>query len=224
MVTGFEYLKNKRKLSDESIRTFHLGYCDPEGNLYVDTDFPSKSLELDPRKFGNTALFPICNLYGELVGVSARNLKKELNKNDLKYVNTVYQKTDHLYGLNIAWPYILKEKTAYVVEGNVDVIMLNQHGIKNTVGMLSSVMKLKQFCLLMRFAEHVVIIPDGDDAGSKIVDRIKEKILKGHRLDLKITVLNLPKSYDPDSYIQEHGKDSLLSLDKRLLYEKGVFL
>jgi DNA primase len=228
MLPGFDYLLNKRRLTKESIKAFHLGYCDSNGYIYVDTDFPDQSLKLD-YKFKNSVLFPICDAYNKLIGVSARKLDYETNK-DLKYVNTVYPKTDHLYGLNITWPYCLKERTAYVVEGNMDAIIMYQYGIKNVVGMLGSALKLNQVCLLSRFVDRIIIIPDGDDGGGYLINRLTGKevalisgekrkinekralIQKYHNLDLDFSYLQLPKGYDPDKYLFEFGKDSLMKL------------
>ena len=221
MLTGQKYLLEERKLTEETIQAFHLGYCDYFGQIYADTKFPAIDFKFEKYeipKFRNTVLFPICNMYGKMVGISARALDKDA---DNKYMNTVYQKTDHLYGLNLTWPHILKAKKVYVVEGNVDTAMLYQAGIKNVVGILSSVLKLKQICLLSRFVEDIVMIPDADDAGRKIIDRVK-KTLKENRIEVRFYLLTLPESYDPDKYVKEFGKDKLLKLNTSLFYDKGV--
>lgn len=230
MLPGFEYLLNKRRLTKESIKTFHLGYCDPKGYIYVDTKFPSQELKLD-RKFKNSVIFPICDAYNQLIGVSARKLDYETNK-DLKYVNTVYPKTDHLYGFNTTWKECLKQRVAYVVEGNMDTIIMYQHGIKNVVGMLGSAIKINQVCLLSRFVDHVIIVPDGDDGGGHLINRLTGKeialiggkkrslnkkralILKYHNLDIDFSYLKLPEGYDPDKYLFEFGKDNFLKLPR----------
>lgn len=214
-------MTEERKLTEETIEAFQLGYCDYFGQIYAGTNFPSyefKFSKTEIPKFRNSVLFPICNLYGKMVGVSARALDKEA---DNKYMNTVYQKTDHLYGLNLTWPHILKDKKVYVVEGNVDAAMLYQVGIKNVVGMLSSVLKLKQMAILSRFTEDIVMIPDADDAGRKIIKRIKETV-EEHKIEVRLHFKTLPETYDPDSFVKEFGKDKLLQLDTTMFYDKGV--
>ena len=221
MLVGYKYLVNDRNLNENTIQDFHLGYCDYFGQIYADTKFPSPSFvfsKTEIPKFRNSVLFPICNLYGKMVGISARALDKDA---DNKYMNTVYQKTDHLYGLNFTWPHILKEKRAYVVEGNVDAAMLYQAGIKNVVGILGSVLSLKQMCLLSRFAEDIVIVPDADKAGRLIIKRVKET-LKENRIEVRFHLMQLPDSSDPDSYIKEFGKEKMLKLNTTLFYDKGV--
>ena len=228
MLPGFEYLLNTRHLTKESIKAFHLGYCDPKGYIYVDSEFPSQSLKLD-WKFKNSVLFPICDVYNNLIGVSARKLDYETNK-DLKYVNTVYPKTEHLYGFNTTWKDCLKKRVAYVVEGNMDAIIMYQYGIKNVVGMLGSALKISQVCMLSRYVDQIIIVPDGDDGGGYLINRLTGKevalisgkkrsisekralIQKYHNLDIDFSYLKLPQGYDPDKYLFEFGKESLLKL------------
>lgn len=230
MLPGFIYLLNERKITRESIKAFHLGYCDENGYIYVDTEFPDKALKLD-RKFQNSVIFPISDVYNNLIGVSARKLDFKTNK-DLKFVNTVYPKTNHLYAFNMTWKHCLKERVAYVVEGNMDTVLMYQYGIKNVVGMLGSALKLTQVCLLSRYVDHIVIIPDGDKAGGNLVNRLtgerisllsdtkvslsekRSLIKKYHNLDIAFSYIRLPEGYDPDKYLSEFGKDSFLSLPK----------
>lgn len=217
MLPAFEYLQKERQLTEETIRKFHLGYCDDKGNIYADTDFPSKDLELD-YKFHGTALFPVCNLYDELIGVSARKLNYKTNV-DLKYVNTVYQKTDHVYGLNVTLNECAKANKVYVVEGNVDTLMMYQSGIKNVVGMLGSTLSLTQLTILSRFVDEILMVPDGDTAGDKLIERIVGKpgkkglLAKYNTLNLSFSQVQLPRFFDPDKFLRERGRDEFLKLD-----------
>ncbi len=215
MLPGFDYLKNKRKLSSDTIRAFHLAYCDAAGFIYADTQFPSKDLSLDPR-FNNSVLFPICNLYSDLIGVSARKLDYDTKK-DLKYVNTVYPKTDHLYGLNVTYERCFEKRQAYVVEGNVDTLMMYQAGLQNVVGMLGSNISITQLCLLSRFVDEVIFVPDGDEAGQKMLHKLedlrKSILAKYKNLELSFGAVRLPNGYDPDKYLQEHTKEDFLKLE-----------
>lgn len=217
-MTAFDYLKKDRSLTDESIAAFNLGYCDPNGTIYIGANYKGTELQLD-YKFKNTALFPIFNLYNEVIGVSGRNLSYNNNK-DLKYVNTVYPKTEHMYGLNIAWPHALKSRRVYVVEGNVDTIMMHQYGFKNVVGMLGSSLRVTQLCLLSRFADEVYMVPDGDTAGEKLIERLwnpqklnKSLLHKYPNLDMKIFHVKLPTYYDPDKFLREKGAEEFKKLE-----------
>jgi DNA primase len=225
MLPAFEYLKKERHLTDETIRQFHLAYCDGKGNIYSDSDFPDQSLELD-YKFFDTALFPVCNVYGGMVGVSGRKLNYKSNA-DLKYVNTVYQKTDHLYGLSVTLAECIKENKVYVVEGNVDTLMMYQSGVKNVVGMLGSTLSITQLSILSRFVDEVLLVPDGDTAGEKLIERItgrsgkKGLIQKFPKLALSFSHVKLPLFFDPDKFLRERGRDEFFKLEVIKLNSNG---
>lgn len=216
MLMGFKYLKDNRHLTDETIRSWNLGYCDPKGIIYMGTNF-SEKLSLD-FKFNCSILFPIFDMYGALIGVSARSLDRKPDAP--KYVNTVYAKANNLYGLHMTWKDCVREKKVYVVEGNVDTIMMWQAGVKNVVGMLGSNFSSTQLCLLGRFVDKVVFMPDGDSAGYKFVKKVRDGISKFDNANLEFSVVNLPYGYDPDKFVQEKGLEELRKLEVPLVKEK----
>lgn len=213
MLKGFDYLKEKRSITTETIQKFHLGYCDLNGSIYIDSEFPETTLQLDPR-FNDSVLFPIFDLYNQFIGVSARTL----NNPKLKYVNTVYPKTQHLYGLNTTWTDCLQQNKVYVVEGNIDVLRLYQSGIRNVVGMLGSVLKEQQLILLSRFVKNIVVVPDGDLAGRKVLQRIEANTSFQNKLNINISTLQLPKDTDPDLFVLSNGVEKLKALEKSKSY------
>lgn len=212
---GFDYLKKERHLTEDTIKTFRLGYYDSIGNIYTNYDLTSVLSQLD-QKFVNSVLFPIFDVYDNLIGISARKLNYN-NSFDMKYVNTIYSKTQHLFGLNITWKDCLKQNKVYVVEGNIDVLMTYQSGIRNVVGMLGSVLKLTQLCLLSRFVKNVVLVPDGDKVGQKFLEKMNtiQLFKKYPNLDLNFSVVTLPEGYDPDKFLYEKGKDAFLLLETK---------
>jgi DNA primase len=213
MTPGHHYLINERHLTEETVKTFHLAYKSLEGHLYCDSDFPAGTLDLDPR-FNGRVWFPIFDMYNNLIGISARILIQRAT--DPKYINTVYPKANHLFGLNVSWKECLRTKTAYVVEGNVDMIRLYQAGIKNVVGMLGSNLTETQLCLLSRFVKKVVLVPDGDTAGEKFLDKFTKAIdrKKFSNFDLTFTQVHLPIGYDPDKFVFEKGKAGFEELER----------
>lgn len=214
MLLGIQYLKDTRHLTDEVIRKFNLGWCDAKGFIYIGTNF-KENMALD-FKFQSSVLFPIFDMYGSFVGVSARSLDRKADAP--KYVNTVYAKANNLYGLNFTWQDCLKENKAYVVEGNVDALMMWQSGIKNVVGMLGSNIHPTQVCLLSRFVDHIVFVPDGDKAGEKFLQKLKynmpSKFYNGGTV--KFSIVNLPEGYDPDKFLQEKSATELKMLERPL--------
>jgi|SRR5579864_2496178 len=207
---AYKYLIEERQLTEETIRAFHLAHRDAKGMMYVDADCTEPFPELDFR-FNNAVLFPVFDLYGKCIGVSARPLTPGP---DLpKYVNTSYEKADHLFGLNVAYPFCIKEKTAFVVEGNIDVAQMHQKGIKNVVGMLGSNFSVVQLGLLLGFVERVIFVPDGDMAGLNFMEKTKNTLLKRYKdVPMSFSFLMLPTGFDPDSYLKKFSKEEFLAL------------
>lgn len=217
MLLGFDYLKNVRKLTDETIHNFHIGVCDKNGYVYIDSEYPGIDLKLDFR-FNNAIWFPIFDLYSNLIGVSARPLENE-DKKLTKYVNTVYPKTKHLFGLNFSYKDCFATKKVYVVEGNFDAAMMWQHGIKNVVGMLGSNLTLTQIAIMNRFVDEIVLVQDPDNAGTKFLNNIKKDIPKEYyKLNVKFSTIQLPVGYDPDLFLRTFGAGELVKLENKLFY------
>ena len=220
MNKGTAYLLEQRYLTNESIEKFRLGFCDEYGQLKFHVflnNFESELPKLDPR-FYNSAIFPIFDLYHKVIGVSARSLS---STNDFKYINTVYAKGKHLYGLNFTWLDCLKKRKVYIVEGNIDVVRMYQEGIKNVVGMLGSTLSLTQLTVLSRFVDEVVFVPDGDNAGIKFLERVaigrkgKKSLTEKHpNLDLNFSLIKLPEGSDPDTFLQCHKVEDLFKLEE----------
>lgn len=207
---AFKYLMDERGLTEETIRTFHLAHRDGKGMIYVDADCMEPFPELDFR-FNNASLFPVFDLYNKMIGVSARPFNP--GPNLPKYVNTSYEKAEHLYGLNVSYPFCIKERVAYVCEGNVDTLQMWQKGIKNVVGMLGSNFSVVQLGLLLGFVEHVIFCPDGDVAGLNFMEKTKNTLLKRYKdVPMSFSFLMLPTGFDPDSYLKKYSKEEFLAL------------
>ena len=207
------YLVNDRKLSQDTIQAFELGWYDgnTEYAYYESNNADLSKVKLDFR-FVDSILFPIYDLHYNLVGVSARPLVKK----GMKYVNTIYSKGGNLYGLWKNWESILEEGKVFVVEGNFDMLSLWDRGIKNVVALLGSALTFEQVCLLVRFTDTIVMVGDGDKAGSTLNGKSKDLCIKNR---VKCSVISLPEGIDPDNFIKNNDKRKFLDL-----IEKDILL
>ena len=190
-----EYLYS-RGLSDATIKAFDLGFCDEHGRCshleYMDhIDF----------RFHNSVLFPIKDLYNNLVAVASRSVDTKM------YIHSKYSKKKHLFGLNVTHRDILKTGKVFVVEGNFDLLTLYEYGITNVVAMLGSKLSISQISLLVRFADEIIIAADGDKPGQECAYKLAT-MLKENNVTHKI--LSLPFGSDPDSFIRQNGSDAFL--------------
>jgi DNA primase len=210
---AYKYLIEERKLSEETIRFWNLGYIAQDGEVYVGADFSGKLPSMDKR-FYHSTMFPIFDLYGNVISVSVR----PLGSSKIKYINSSYEKADHLYGLFQNYREILKTQKVYVAEGNLSMITPWQHGLKNVVALLGINLSHTQLCLLNRFAKSVCFMVDADKAGENFIEKMKQQIpSRFYDSDLKFSFIQLPIGEDPDSYFKKHSKEEFLKLKEQTL-------
>jgi DNA primase len=107
-----------------------------------------------------------------------------------------------MYGLDKAKGDIVKSKTVLVVEGYTDVIALHSAGHQNAVATLGTALTAQHVKLLSRFAQRLVYIFDGDEAGLRAADRAVEFIdetitPEATKNPVMLDVIVLPKGSDP---------------------------
>ncbi len=157
--------------------------------------------------------FPIIDTYDQVVGFSARTMKKETNI--AKYKNTAanltFDKSRILYGLNNVKK--LKQTEGLteilVLEGQMDVIKLYEAGIKNCVACLGTALTKEHASMLKRFSEKIILSLDGDSAGQKASFKSID-VLQSQNLDVR--VVKIPNKMDPDEFVSKYGCDEFLKL------------
>jgi len=220
---GRDYL-SRRRLSQETISSFQLGYAvNRWDGLTNYMSLKGYSLErvaqagLIVRKddgayydrFRNRIMFPIFDLNGHVIGFGGRILDDTLPK----YINTpetpIYHKGAWLYGLDSAYKDIREKGLAILVEGYMDVLALRQYGISYVVAALGTALTGDQVRRLKGYTRDLIVLFDPDDAG-------RMAALKSFPLFLNegvtARVLVLPQGEDPDSYIHARGPDAFMGL------------
>ncbi len=219
------YLR-KRGTSDETIDRFGLGWAPAEWDAFskvaIRRQFDAAVLEraglVSARRegkgfydrFRERLIFPIANLSGRTIAFGARTLKAEQQP---KYLNSpetpIYHKSSTLYGLHQAREAIRRHESVLVVEGYMDYLGLAQRGIEHAVASAGTALTEEHCRLIARFARRVVLVFDGDEAGSAASMRGLEVVLAA---GLEANVVSLPGGHDPDTYVQAEGPDALLEL------------
>ena len=214
-----------RGLTGETIARFGVGYAPPAwdallkvaGRRGLSPQILERAGLALPRstgsghydRFRDRIAFPIANLSNRTIAFGARALQPDQNP---KYLNSpetsIYHKGRVLYGLSIARDAIRRQDSVLVVEGYTDLISLVQAGIQHVVATAGTALTEDHCRLLARFARQVVLLFDGDAAGSTAAMRALE-VLLGTNLDVR--VVSLPSEHDPDTFIQAHGPEALLN-------------
>ena len=226
----------KRRISQQTIDHFILGYArDGWDNLLsffsnkrISSALLQRSGLILPRKnksghydrFRNRIIFPIFDVNEQVVGFGGRVLDDSLPK----YLNSpetpVYNKSRSLYGIHRAREKCRSTGTVYIVEGYLDLLTLHQHGIENAVATLGTALTAAQVKLLTRYARHMILVYDSDEAGIRSAQRCieifwqehvdfrREDVFSEEKADTHVLVL--PAGHDPDSFIAEHGSEAFL--------------
>ncbi len=215
-----EYLK-KREITEEMIDKFKLGYA-PAGWDFLSKKVAKSSITMAEAeeagllvkkerggfydRFRDRVLFPILELTGRVVGFGGRIL----GEGEPKYLNTpetlIFDKSRILFGLFQHRDTIRKTRQAVVVEGNFDLLALASYGVDNVVAPLGTALTQPQIRLLKGYADEVILLFDGDEAGIKAAMRSVPLFLAEQ---VAARVALLPAMHDPDTYIRAHGKEGL---------------
>ena len=211
---ALDYL-HARKISDLSIKDFQLGYAPEKGDIAVSfllkKGFDSNGITLAGHssnysggklldRFRGRVMFPIKDTQGRTLGFSGR----ALGSREPKYLNSpdtlVFNKSKSLYGIDLAKTEIGKQKTAILVEGNLDVISSHQAGVKNVVAPLGTALTGKQVEMLRRFSDKLIISFDTDFAGHAAA---KRGIELAEEAGFSVKVADLGEGKDPDEIIRK---------------------
>ena len=163
-------------------------------------------------RFRHRIMFPIHDHRGRVVGFGGR----VLDHGEPKYLNSpetpIFHKGSELYGLFAARGSIKENDGVLVVEGYMDVVALAQAGIDNAVATLGTATTPMHLQRLFRHTKNITFSFDGDragrEAGWKALETCLPLLNDGHQ----ISFLFLPDGEDPDSMVNQIGKDEFSKL------------
>jgi len=208
---ALRYLRESRKLTDETIRAWRLGFA-PDGwrsllnalneKGYHDQDIIASGLALSSNgriydRFRNRITFPVVSIHGQVVGFSARTMSSKMN--EPKYINSpqtaIYDKGSVVYGLFQAKQPIREQGRVILVEGNMDVIASSQAGVRNVVAASGTGLTSGHLRAISRFTKEFHFCFDADSAGLRAAERgiflaLSERIF--------VKVIAIPKEVGKD--------------------------
>ncbi len=206
----------ERGIPKEVIMSFRIGYAPNDSQkIYqeLEKNFSEKQLlkagviaEHNGRYFDSfrgRLIFPIIDQRDRVLGFGGRAMgnsqPKYLNSSESKY----FQKSELLYGLNIAKNKVKEQGYVIVTEGYMDVVSLYTAGVRNAVATLGTSMTAEHAALISNYTDTVVVCYDSDSAGIKSAIRSVD-ILMPHIETVKVCLLG--ESLDPDEFIKKYGK------------------
>ncbi|MAW20960.1 MAG: DNA primase [Flavobacteriales bacterium] len=227
---GLGYFK-ERGFSEETIKTFKLGYSPKKQNSFENAAIKAgydRSILIDASligenengksydKFRERTIFPIHSYSGKVIGFGGRAFNPEAKSKYLNSGETLnYDKSKVLYGLYLSKQEISKADRCFIVEGYTDVISMHQNGVKNVVSASGTALGEHQISLIKRSTNNVTLLYDGDTAGIKATIRSIDLCLKA---EMNVRIASFPEGEDPDSYSKKLNSDEFKEyLDKNAL-------
>ncbi len=203
---ALEYL-NKRGLTSGTIEEFGIGYAPNSWESltkfllkrgYTNQEIIDSGLGVAGRsgsydRFRGRITFPLFDGKEKLRGFSGRVLSPA----EPKYINTpqtaIFDKSNFLFGLNLAKSQIRNKKEVILVEGEMDMIMSYQAGFKNIVASKGTALTEGQIDLIKKYTENITLGFDMDLAGDSASRR---GIEMADKAGLNIKVIQLSDGKD----------------------------
>ena len=208
-----------RGISEESIKNWRLGFIPEEWRLLgthlksLGYDEPTlikagliKRAEGEATKepydvFRGRIIFPLADSTGKIIAFSGRALAPDAQA---KYLNSpdtpLFTKSEVLYGLDKAKDDVRKKDYAVLVEGQMDLVLSHQAGVKNTVASSGTAFTQMHLDRLKRLSTRIILAFDGDEAGFKASEKSASLALA---LGMEPKVAVLPEGKDPADVVRE---------------------
>lgn len=219
---ALEYVARKRKLTKDTVRSFKIGYAPDSWNALTDfltkKGFTHRELlqgglagQKDGRStvydlFRGRIMFTISDREGRAIGFTGRVLDDAVPK----YLNTpqtpLYDKSQAIYGLNLAKEAIRSSDEVVLVEGQMDVVASHQAGVGQVVAASGTALTLDQLRTLSKLTKNIKLSFDSDRAGLAATERAIEM---GQKLGLTLRMIEMPDGVkDADEMIQQKGVEA----------------
>ena len=214
---ALDYLLKTRQFSKETLLSWRLGYSPNNGSALIDylkkQGFSSSEIQaagLSTKRMGGREsdmfrgriMVPLMDPQGQVIGFTARQLSED--DHGPKYINTprtiLYDKSRHIFGMHLAKAAIRESQFAVLVEGNLDVIMSHQAGIKAVVATAGTALTESHLKSLAGFARDIRLAFDSDKAGLMATER---SITLASKMHVSLNIIDLKGGKDPDELIKK---------------------
>jgi DNA primase len=139
-----------------------------------------------------------------------------LGAGEPKYLNSpdtpLFDKGRSLFNIDKAAPASRSAGRVIIVEGQMDVIALDQAGIGEAVAPLGTALTEMQLELLWKLAPSPLLCFDGDAAGQKAAIRAALRALPHVGPGRSLSFVTLPAGLDPDDLVRASGRPALEAL------------
>jgi len=204
---ALEYL-HKRGLTDETIKTFQLGYA-PQSWDSLTKFLKKKNFSIEEMiesglcvasshgcydRFRGRVTFPLIDVRNRVMGFSGRIL----GVGEPKYINSpqtpIFDKGRFLLGLDKTKSPIKDKNQAIIVEGEMDMLLSYQSGVKQVTASKGTALTEYQVDALKKYTDTILLCFDTDLAGDAAARR---GIEIADKAGLNIKVIKFEGAKDP---------------------------
>ena len=204
---GFGFAPDSRGKLKKALEKFGIEQL-VEAGLLIKPDDGKEPYD----RFRGRLTYPIKEQRGRVIAFSARII----GQGEPKYLNSpdtpLFDKGRTLFNLDLAGPASRKAGRILVVEGQMDVIALDQAGLGEAVAPLGTALTEHQLERLWRLDGQPLCCFDGDAAGQKAAVRAALRALPHLSPERTLRFVALPAGQDPDDVIRTGGKAAFEAL------------
>ena len=204
---GFGFAPDSRGKLKKALEKFGIEQL-VEAGLLIKPDDGKEPYD----RFRGRLTYPIKDQRGRVIAFSARII----GQGEPKYLNSpdtpLFDKGRTLFNLDLAGPASRKAGRILVVEGQMDVIALDQAGLGEAVAPLGTALTEHQLERLWRLDGQPLCCFDGDAAGQKAAVRAALRALPHLSPERTLRFVALPAGQDPDDVIRTGGKAAFEAL------------
>ena len=218
---GLSYFKDKRALSEETIKKFRVGYA-PSGNGLKallaskgisEQDMAELGLIAVPEDksraphdfFRDRVMIPIMDKQGNVIAFGGRIM----DNSQPKYLNSpetpIFNKRRILYNMNNAREPAYSAKRLIICEGYMDVIALDSFNFSYATAPLGTALTEEQIIEAWRVCNIPTLCFDGDGAGIKAAIRSIDRVLPILKAGYSVNYIFLKEKKDPDELLHSLG-------------------
>ena len=218
---GLAYFKEKRGLSDETIKKFRLGFAPNNNGLKAllsskgvsEHDMAELGLIAVPEDknrsphdfFRERVMIPIIDKQGNVIAFGGRIM----DNSQPKYLNSpetpIFNKRRILYNMNNAREPAYGSKRLIICEGYMDVIALDCFNFNYAVAPLGTALTEEQIIEAWRVCNTPTLCFDGDSAGIKAAIRSIDRVLPILKAGYSVNYIFLKEKKDPDELLRSLG-------------------
>lgn len=233
----------RRGITKDLIEKFSIGYSPKydakllqylRGFKFSTTDIIKSGVFIEKKgrlacRFKDRLMFPVLNQRGVPIAFGGRGISPDATP---KYLNSpeteIFKKRDTLYGYNLAAKRVSKTSAFIVVEGYMDVVMMNKFGYTTAVASMGTAFSSQHLLKLWKYSDCPIICLDGDSAGYNAMTKIAFLTMPYLQPGKSLKFCRIPRDDDPDSFLRKYGTvemNKLLAKSENLVdFIWGYFL